>query len=107
FATDQVGVTATTLPLASLPTAVNCCVAPMSRVTGFGVTTMVASGPAVTMAVAVAEMPPLCARIVLWNAPGVVPAVNRPVALMVPPPLVTVQVGVLAITLPKASVLVA
>src|ERR1019366_1824847 len=50
---DQVGVIATTLPLASLPTAVNCCVALMSSVVGVGVTVMVASGPAVTVTVAV------------------------------------------------------
>jgi hypothetical protein len=53
---DQTGVIVTGLPLASLPTAVNCCVAP-TRSVGFGVTVIVASGPAVTTTVAVAETP--------------------------------------------------
>ena len=38
--TDQAGVIGTTLPLASRPTAVNCCVPLTTRVTGFGVTVM-------------------------------------------------------------------
>ena len=43
--TDQVGAIGTTLPPASLPTAVNCCVPSMASVAGLGVTVMVASGP--------------------------------------------------------------
>src|ERR1019366_5370048 len=37
FPTDQVGVITTTLPLASVPTAANCCVALMTSVVGVGV----------------------------------------------------------------------
>src|SRR4051812_3349025 len=43
--TDHVGEIVTTLPPASLPTAVNCCVALRPSVSGFGVTVMVASAP--------------------------------------------------------------
>ena len=50
--TDQTGVIATTLPVASLPTAVYCRVVLMGMVPGFGVTVMVASGPGATMTVA-------------------------------------------------------
>ena len=42
----QTGVIATTLPPATLPTAVNCCCAPTAMVAGLGVTVMVASGAA-------------------------------------------------------------
>ena len=95
---DQTGVIATTLPKASRPTAVNCCVAPMRSV-GFGVTVIVASGPAVTMTVAEPEMLPLVARAVLVNVPVVAPAVNRPELPIVPPPAATLHVGVFARTL--------
>ena len=47
--TDHAGVKATTLPCASLPTAVNCCVARMATVAGDGVIVIVASGPVVTI----------------------------------------------------------
>jgi hypothetical protein len=86
---DQVGVIATTLPFASFPTAVNCCVAPMSNV-GFGVTVIVASGPAVTMTVAVAVTLLQVTDTVI--VPAVVPAVNSPVLVIVPPPE-TDQIG--------------
>src|SRR2546423_6790207 len=87
--TDQAGVTGTTLPATSLPTAVNCCVAPTATVAGFGVTVIVARAPAVTVTVAVPETVPLVAWTVLAYVPGVVPAVKRPVALIEPPPLTT------------------
>lgn len=96
---DQAGVIATTLPFASLPTAVNCCVAPMSSV-GFGVTVIVASGPAVTVTVAVAVTPLHVTDTV--DVPGVEPAVNNPVLVIVPPPT-TDQVGVVAIVVPLPS----
>src|SRR6476619_7058935 len=78
FTTDHTGVIATTLPPASLPTAVNCCGVLIASVTGFGVTVIVASGPGVTMAVAVPKMLPLVARTVFVKVPAVVPAVNNP-----------------------------
>ena len=101
---DQTGVMATTLPAASRPTAVNCCCAPMASVTGLGVTVMVASGPGVTLTVAVPKIAPEVARTLLAKAPTVVPAVKSPVeALMVPGGLVVDQTGVMATTLPAAS----
>src|SRR5689334_23206093 len=65
FATDQTGVRLTALPPASLPTATYCCVAPCCIDIGFGVTVMVASGPAITMTVALLESVPLTALMVL------------------------------------------
>src|ERR1019366_5633384 len=56
-ATDHVAKIATVLPLASLPTATNGCLAPTISVSGFGVTVMLASGPMVTMTSAYAVMP--------------------------------------------------
>src|ERR1700694_25031 len=103
-ATVQTGVIGTMLPPASLPTAVNCCWAPGASVAGFGVTVIVASGPTVTMTVAVPEIAPLVALTVLANVPVVVPAVKRPeAALMLPPPATTDQTGVIATTFPVAS----
>ncbi len=84
---DQTGVMATTFPNASLPTAVNCCWVRIASVTGFGVTVIVASGPTVTVIVAVAVKPPHVTVTVL--VPGVVGAVNNPALLTVPPPAVT------------------
>ena len=65
--TDHVGVIATTLPLASLPVATNCCVPLTAIVTGLGVTVIVANGPALltTATEAVAVRPPTVAWIVL------------------------------------------
>ena len=65
--TDQVGVIATTLPFASLPTAVNSWVPPVGNVAEAGVTVIVANGPAVTVTVAVPEIAPLVAVTVLVN----------------------------------------
>ena len=65
FTTDQTGVIVRTLPPASLPTAVNCCVPFVGTEAGFGVTVMVASGPLVTVTVAVPAMAPTLARTVL------------------------------------------
>src|SRR6476469_4785871 len=87
----QTGVMATVFPKASFPTAVNCCCVPITRV-GFGVTVIVASGPAVMITVAVAVMPRQVARIVLVYVPGTVLAVKTPVeGLIVPPPATTDQ----------------
>jgi hypothetical protein len=100
---DQVGVNCTTLPPASRPTAVNSRVAPTLKEAGFGVTVIVASGPAVTLTVAVPEMLPLVALAVLTNVPGVPPAVKRPEAPIVPPPAAMDQTGVIATGLPATS----
>src|SRR5437764_41053 len=86
--TDHVGRKTTMLPSASLPTALNCCVALMPIVTGLGVTAIVASAPAVTATVAV---------------PATAPAVNRPVLLIAPPLATTDHVGANATMLPEAS----
>jgi hypothetical protein len=91
--TDQTGVIATTLPFASLPTAVYCRVVLMGMVPGFGVTVIVASAPGVTMTVAVTVIPLQVTATVLVNVPAVVPAVNSPVLEIVPPPATTDQVG--------------
>lgn len=101
--TDQTGVIATVLPPASRPTAVKVCCAPIARVAGFGVTVIDASGPTVTVTVAVPEIVPLVALTVLAKVPGVVPAVKRPVVLIAPPPATTDQTGVIATAFPKAS----
>jgi hypothetical protein len=77
--TDQTGVIATTLLLASLPTAVNVCKPPGVSVAGFGVTVIVASGPAVTITVANDVIPLHVTDTVLVKVPAVVPAVNIPV----------------------------
>jgi hypothetical protein len=66
-------------------------------VPGFGVTVIVASGPAVTMTVAKEVMPLHVTATVFVNVPAVVPAVNNPVAEMVPPPATTDQVGVVPV----------
>jgi hypothetical protein len=91
--TDQTGVAAITLPFASLTTAVNCWFVLIGSVAGFGVTVIVAAGPGVTMTVAVAVIPLQVTATVLVNVPAVVPAVNRPVLEIVPPPATTDQVG--------------
>jgi hypothetical protein len=104
-ATDQVGVNESVIPAASFATAVNCCVAPAATLAGFGETVIVASGPAavaVTVIVALPVIVPTVATTVL--VPAVVPPVNIPVVLIVPPPAVTVQVGVMATAAPFASV---
>ena len=105
--TAHVGVIATTFPLASLPTAVNCWVIPTPTDDGVGETVIDASGPAVTMTVATLVLPLLVAITVFVYVDGVVPAVNRPVALIVPPPATTDQVGVTFTDLPDASLPVA
>jgi hypothetical protein len=63
--TDHVGVMATGLPEASFPAAVNCRVVPLVTKAGFGVTTIEANGPAMTVTVAVPVTPPLLAVTVL------------------------------------------
>jgi hypothetical protein len=75
-------------------------------VPGFGVTVIVASGPAVTMTVAEADTPLHVTTTVLVNVPAAVPAVNRPAWVIVPPPAATDQTGVLVVmTLPSLSVI--
>src|ERR1700720_251129 len=92
--TDHVGANGEmTLPLASLPTAVYVIVVLMGSVPGFGVTVIVASAPGVTMTVAGPEPPFPVPDTVLVNVPAVVPAVNSPVLVIVPPPAVTAQMG--------------
>src|SRR2546423_2970209 len=88
--TDHTGVMATTLPVASLPTAVYCWVVLIGSVTGFGVTVMVASGPATTVTVADAAIPRQVATTVLVT-PATGPAVKRPVLGLMEPPPVTDQ----------------
>jgi hypothetical protein len=90
--TDHVGANGEmTFPLASLPTAVYVIVVLMGSVPGFGVTVIVASAPAVTVIVAVAVT--LLQVTVTVNVPAVVPAVYNPVLVIVPPPLLTAQMG--------------
>ena len=101
--TDQVGAMATTLPLASFPTAVNNCVPPTESDAGLGVTVMVASGPVVTVTVAVPDTAPLVAWTVLMKVPGTAPAVNSPPLVIAPPPATTDQVGARATMFPLAS----
>jgi hypothetical protein len=102
--TDQTGVIATTLLFASLPTAVYCSEVLIGIVPGFGVTVIVASAPGETMTVAKTVIPLQVTATVLVKVPAVVPAVNRPVCVMVPPPATTDQVGVVpVIVLPLPS----
>src|SRR5512133_3124039 len=101
--TDQVGVNCTTLPAASRPTAVNCCVAATASVTGVGTTVIVASGPAGTVMEACPEMEPTDATTVFVNTPVVGPAVNIPPEATVPPPAAMDHVGVIAMARPSAS----
>jgi hypothetical protein len=84
--TDQltVPVIGTVLPSASLPDAVYVSAVLTAMVPGFGVTTMEASGPPITVTVAVAVMP--LQVTVMVDVPGVEPAVNSPVLVIVPPP---------------------
>ena len=102
--TDQTGVIVTMLLPASRATATNCCVPSTAVVSGFGVTVMVATAPAMTVTVALPKMVPLVARTVFGKTPVVLPAVKRPVvALMVPPAATTDQVGVTGTMLLAAS----
>jgi hypothetical protein len=80
-----------------LTTAVNCWFVLIGSVAGFGVTVIVAAGPGVTMTVAVTVIPLHVTATVLVNVPAVVPAVNRPVLEIVPPPATTDQVGVVPV----------
>ena len=73
---------------------------------GFGVTVMLASGPATTMTVAEAVRPPLEATTVFVKVPGVLPAVNSPDAAIVPP-VVADHEGETVTATPAASVPVA
>jgi hypothetical protein len=97
--TDQVTVPVigTVLPSASLPDAVYVSAVLMGIVPGLGVTTMETSGPPITVTVAVAVMP--LQLTVMVDVPGVEPAVNSPVLVIVPPP-VTAQIPATLSTLP-------
>src|SRR4051812_37235581 len=64
---------------------------------------MKASGPEVTVTVAVPEKAPLVALMVFTYVPGVAPAVNNPAASIAPPPVCTDQVGLMANEFPFAS----
>jgi hypothetical protein len=72
----------------------------IGSVPGFGVTVIVATGPAVTMTVAKEVTPLHVTETVFVNVPGAVPAVNSPVCVIVPPPATTDHVGVTLRTLP-------
>ena len=65
---------------------------------------IVASAPVVTITVAVLVMLPLVAMTVFVNVPGVEAAVNTPVALIVPPPVTTDHVGLMATDAPEKSI---
>src|SRR5579862_1631704 len=65
FTAVQTGEIGTTLPFASLPTAVNCCVPLVCMATGFGDTVMEARPPLVTVTVAKPATEPMLARTVL------------------------------------------
>src|SRR5687767_3912590 len=105
--TLQVTVTGTVLPAESLPVAVNCWVPLMGRVAEVGDTSMLARLPDCTVTVAKPETVPLVARTVLANVPRVGPAVNRPLVLMAPPPLTTLQETVTGTVFPAESLPVA
>src|SRR3954470_6966557 len=102
--TDHVGVNGTVLPAASFATAENCSVPAVAMVWLSGLTTIVAivgTGAPVTVTVAVPLMLPLVALTV--DVPGAAPAVKSPELVMVPLPLVTDHVGVMATMFPWAS----
>ena len=101
--TDQTGVNATMLLPASRPTAVNCRVPLLARTTVFGETVTDATAPAPIDTEEVPEMVPLVARTVLVKVEATLPAVKRPVLLIVPPAATTDHVGVIATTLLNAS----
>src|ERR1035437_1756891 len=105
FTTDQTGTITTTLPFASLPTAVKVCVPPGERLLGFGLTVIDATGPTATFTVAKPETPALVACTVLRYGPDTVPAVKSPVPLLMLPAVAftTDQVGVNWTMLPTAS----
>src|SRR3954470_11015166 len=104
---DQTGTIGITLPTASCPTAVYCWLTDVASVTGVGVTVMVASAPATRVTVAVAVLPPLLTWMVLVKVFGVEPAVNIPLAVIVPPLATTDQTGVIATIAPDSSTPVA
>ena len=66
-------------------------------------TTGAGGADTVTFTVAKPLMAPFEARTVFVNVPATAPAVNVPVALILPPPLITDHVGVNAMTLPLPS----
>src|ERR1035437_10213903 len=105
FTTDQAGTITTMFPFASLPTAVNCCVPPVERLLGFGLTVIDASAPTATFTVAKPEMAPLVACTVFGYAPDTVPAVKSPVPLLMLPAVAftTDQTGTITTMFPFAS----
>src|SRR4051812_29263083 len=100
---DHTGVIGTTLPCASVPTAVNCCVAPTTTVGLGGETVIVVSAPGSTTTVArplIEPHPePTRAITVFVNVPADVPAVKTPLVSIVPPPPITIHVGEIGTTL--------
>jgi len=66
-------------------------------VAGFGVTVIDANGPGLTITVADTVIPLHVTVTVFVNVPAVVPAVNRPVWEIVPPPAATAHVGVVPV----------
>jgi hypothetical protein len=104
---DHVGVKATVFPWASFPAAANCCVPVTATLAGLGATAIVANGPggggvaAWTTIVADPDTLPLMARTVA--VPGEAAAVNIPAGVIVPSPLATDHVGVIATGFPAAS----
>src|ERR1019366_4898880 len=105
FTTDQTGTITTTLPFASLPTAVKVCVPPGERLLGFGLTVIDATGPTATFTVAKPETPAFVACTVLRYEPDTVPAVKGPRPLLLLPAVAftTDQTGTITTTLPFAS----
>src|SRR5689334_16389104 len=100
---DQVGLTGTMLPPASMPTTANCCVVATASVTGFGVRVIDARAPGVTMIDARPAMGPTEATTVFTNDPATRPAENIPLGLMVPAFASTDHVGVIETSRPSAS----
>jgi hypothetical protein len=100
------GVKGTSLPRASTPTAVSCCVPFGDNMIALGVMRILSRGSGrggPTLILALPVRFPLLASIVFVNSPRVNPAVNRPELLIVPPPATTDQVGDRVTELPLAS----
>ena len=90
--------------IVKVPGLANVWVPPIASACGFGVTVMVARAADVTVTVAEAAILPTLATTVLVYVAATVPAVNRPLlALMVPPPAATDQLGETDSTWPAAS----
>jgi hypothetical protein len=97
------GVIAMTLPCVSVPTAVNCCVAPSTTLGLLGEMVTFVSAPGKTVIDARPEVEPhpdpCRATTVFVNVPATVPAVKTPLLSIEPPPETTNHVGVIGTTL--------